>query len=422
MMEITIDQLKQALPQARVLRNEVIDVGKTGMLSLRYETATKDRRLTQHAIFDASDANDQLYYCLELNSPGKPMAEPDDVENPGERLAYSTFAQVVDSVTLLNRTGVKEDQDERLTRAQALEVRWTGSDFETIRSALIPEQWQRIVRDGTDIGYSYIVEEFDDKAKPIESAMMRIGVRTRLKLSPNVQWDSASWYKSSLDRKREIWTFQGQATNPRGDVIDSLTQIGNTNEAAKIVTLRPPPGAVAPVGQPPDKEIENVRSLSVITTHGTAQLAPLNQDTPQFYLASAYSYLLPSIVPLDRQTGYMWAVFVPSTPTYSADVGRTSAGGHIMSRYIDVLSPQQITFNGRTFDAIVVNDRLTLDGAVTSNYFDSDGKFLGSSSTIKNGDKTTVLEIIPTDNKTLESIWLRPDLSRPGEVAPSPPQ
>jgi hypothetical protein len=62
-------------------------------------------------------------------------------------------------VRLLDRSGIKQDQNERLFRTRALFVHFTP---ERIRRSVVDEQWLRIIRDGEEIGYSYVVEEIGE--------------------------------------------------------------------------------------------------------------------------------------------------------------------------------------------------------------------------------------------------------------------
>jgi hypothetical protein len=94
---------------------------------------------------------------------------------------------------------------------------------------------------------------------------------------------------------------------------------------------------------------------------------------------------------------------------------------------VEVLPIQHVKFRGQEFDAIPVTDKITLDGPVTTIYLSVAGKFLGSTTTVANGDKTTLVEVVPTDSETLGHIWNRPDLSAPdvpandtGTVFPAP--
>jgi hypothetical protein len=419
MLENSLASLRQSLPNMRILRNELINIGKTqaGMLAVRYETVSHDRRLLQQAIFLVPNTDDQLYYCVELNSPGKPTTEPDDIVNPGENLAYQTFSEVADSVRLLDMSGVAEDQDNRLYRSRVLESVWSGARYAQLREAMQPEQWQRIVKDGKDIGYSILTEEYDDKPTEPDSAMIHIGIRTHSVTPDGATSDNTTFYRSSVDLKHEVWTIQEIATGANGKKIDSFSQIGSSDEQAKVVTVRPKPDAApTPAGEPANnKDIALVRSLQVTTFRGMVRLSPVQLDTPAFYLPQAFSYLLPHLLPLDQPAKYMWAVFVPSAPTAAEETGHGMPGGKVMSRYLEVGPLQDIQFQGQTMQGIAVDDRLTLDGIPTHYYFNATGQFLGSEYTAKENGKSSTTQIIPTDTGALQRLWGNPDLTPPQE-------
>ena len=105
----------------------------------------------------------------------------ENAEDAGERLAADTFSKILDSAKLLDRTVVKRDQDERLFRTRAFFVNLSEK---RLRSALIPEQWLRIIKDGKDVGYTYVVEES-------AAGIPKLGAKNLVKqgdvLRPNVQ-------------------------------------------------------------------------------------------------------------------------------------------------------------------------------------------------------------------------------------------
>jgi hypothetical protein len=433
-LEVTLDNIKRGAPNVEVVRDEVINVGavRVGMLAVRYDTATGERRLTQQAIFQAPDADNRLYYFLDLTGPGKPAAEPKDIVNPAERLAADTFAQVVDSVVLLDRTSVAENQRQRLYGTRALFVGWASNHYQPVRSALQSEQWRRILRDGKDVGYSYIVEELDTRGAP-EDATVRIGVRSRLMPTPLLQWDTQTWMNASIDRKHESWSTVVRCSKHSGELLDGFSQVGTSDERTKAVAIQPPanppalgaPGGVdgGPLGQG-NVNIAIVRSLQVNTMHERNRLNPLSQDTPPFYVPQAFSFLLPHLLPLNRPHQYMFATFVGpdsdlfSPPTLGATEGGQSGVGDIMSRYMDVAPVQQVNFNGQDYQAVVITDRLGLEGSPTTYYMTPQGQFIGSIRTQTDGNKNSTIMVLPTDADTLLRLWPRPDLTRPPEPQP----
>ena len=438
-MEITLANIKRQSPDVEVLRDEVINVGRVrvGIIAVRYETAAHDRRFTQQAIVEAPDADDRLYYFLDLSGPGKPQLESNDVVNPAEKLAYDTFGQVVDSIVLLDRTNLVDFQRQSLYGTMGLFVLWNADNSAMVRSALLSEQYRRIIKDGQDVGYQHVVEEFEPNTKSPESSILKIGVRSHLSSAPSQQspgqalssrgqaiWDTETWMFSSADRKHEHWKTAARCTDDRGRLIDSYSQVGVSDEQTKAFAIQPrptPDGSLlpeerdnnalrgGPLGQG-NVDIESRRTLEVNTTHQTTQLNPFHLDVPVFYVPQAFSYLLPEILPL-KPKSYMFATFVPNTP----DSSPAAAIGNVMARYVEVLPIRHVKFRGQEFDAVPITDKITLDGPVTTFYLSIDGKFLGSTASIPAGDLTTTLEVVPTDVQTLGHIWNRPDLSAPNE-------
>ena len=159
-------------------------------------------------------------------------------------------------------------------------------------------------------------------------------------------------------------------------------------------------------------DIENVRTLEVMTTHGPVQLSPMKQDVPAFYIPQAIDFLLPTLLPLDRSKTYMFAVFVP-------DAQNPAGGGTVMARYCDVLPVQQVSFNNQTFDSVQVVDRVGLEGPPTTYYFTPEGKFMGSRCVYQDGDDQVTLTVLPADADTLGRLWNQPDLTIPQNSGPN---
>jgi hypothetical protein len=418
-LEQTVTNIKNNTPGVDMKRNELINVGsvRVGMIGVRYTNLNQKRRFTQQAIFEAPLAGQQLYYFLELDGPGKPAAEPEDIINPAERIALETFTQVVDSVVLLDRKDILSDQKDRLFRTMALFVNWSGARFTMLRSALVPEQYQRIIRDGKDIGYSYIVEDFQEKPRAVEESTLRIGVRTRLIPVPGQQWDTSCWMTSTADHKHEVWHSVAQCTDPKGQVLDSYTQLASSDELEKAVVLQAQPGANGALGAPQGVQqninVKTVRTLTVTTSStgpgGAARLPEFHRDTPQFFVPQAFSYLLPSLLPLKRATTYMFASFGAASPDEPSQ-------GAIVARYLDVQPQREVTFNGQKLEAVEVDDRQGLEGQPTRNYFEPDGKFIGSARILTVDGKQVTETIVPSDIASLQRLWSNPNLTRPQEL------
>jgi hypothetical protein len=399
------------------------------MIAVRYETASHDRRYTQQAIVEAPNADNKFYYFLELTGPGKPSFEAEDVINPAEKIAYDTFSEVVDSVTLLDRTNIVDFQNEGLYATRNLFVIWNGDNSKMLRSAVISDQYLRIIKDNQDIGYQHIVESYDANLKSPEESMLNISIRSHMSPNASQQWETETSMYSSAGRKHEHWKTAAQCTDSHGKIIDSFSQIGASDEETKPVVIEPKPNADGSLLPHSDEnetdsdnpfgptrqgnvEVDSVRPLEVTTNHRSAQLNPFRLNVPVFYVPQAFSYLLPRILPL-RPDHYMFAVFVPNPPESTS----ATSIGNVMPRYMEVLPVQHVNFHGQSFDAFPITDKIGLDGTVTTYYISLEGKFLGSTSTYAEGDKTTTVEIVPTDSDTLGHIWNRPDLSSPAEPA-----
>jgi hypothetical protein len=430
-LEITLAQIKQQSPSVQLLRNEIISVAgaRVAMIAVRYETASHDRRLTQQAIFEAPGAENKLYYFFDLTGPGKPQAEPDDIINPAEKIAYDTFSEVVDSVRLLDRKNIVGDQHLRLYHTRSLFVEWSGDTYRRLRDAMAPQQFQRIIKDGQDVGYQSITESYQPDTKAPEESIVQVGIRSHLLPTPDRQWDTETIMFTSADGKHEHWHTDARCTNPKGELIDSFTQVATSDEQTRPVAVKAQPdesGSLLPPQSNTNQgsiDLVSVRTLECTATleetptRHRMSLAPFKLDVPKFYIPQAFSYILPTLLPLQPKN-YLFAVFVPGNPQDSGN----STGGNVMSRYLDVLPLTHTTFHGRDFDAFVVNDKTGLEGYVTTYYISPEGRMLGSTATFPEGDKSTTIDILPTDAQTLQRIWNRPNLTPPvDQPAGTPP-
>jgi hypothetical protein len=427
LLDETVARLKRDLPGCKILRSDVTNVrdgdpkvkDNVGMIAVMYP-AGGARFLTQQAIIQG---NDRLFYLVALTTPDK-----------DERTAVETFRQMLDSVRLLDTSRIAQDQAERLWRTRTLMLGWTTTK---LHSVLMDEQWVRILRDGKDVGYSYITEQtaagvprplrvdevrrgMSDRelVKPGDGVL--IGVRARstdpaadvdpgLKKNGPVQIDSASWLFVSPDRRLEDWSrvivVDTHAVDKDGKPVKSQTEefgASNKTTRTKLDTTKLPGTALDPK-QPPVSVSEEY-SLDVNTVSQSGQGDPVNRTLPPWYIPQAVAHLLPRLVPLHAQMdefgklkprSYMFAVYVPDTR-------------EVMERYIDVKDEQEVTFAGRTVRAVPIEDRIGWNGSLTVHYMTPGGVYLGSE------NKESHLVMLPTDAKTLLSIWKNADLTRPG--------
>ncbi|HEY8666292.1 MAG TPA: hypothetical protein VIL86_06490 [Tepidisphaeraceae bacterium] len=408
-LELELDSVTKSTPGAEVLRSEVVemDIGKVGMIALRY-TGGGQRHLTQIAIIQADkvelppepgkpkrEVGGRLYYIFNLTTPGmrkfddkgEPIAA--DVEDPTERTAVETLTQLIDSVKILNMDKIRDDQNNRLFATRALLTQWTNK--ETVRKAMIPEQWLRLLRDGKDIGYSYVVEREPQKDDKVPPDGVLVGVRSRTIPDTGVQVDAESWMYCRFDFRHESWSNVAIVQDPRGEGgAGGARSKDRNNYMSEFGTS--------------DQRLRS-HDLSVTYTVKAGNPPVINRPLPPWYLPAAYNHLLPRLLPLDRPKNYLFASYIGEQR-------------EVVARYVEVLPEQDVTFNGDHFRAVPIKDRLTMEGAVTTHYMTIDGKYLGSESVTreegKSGEvKTTRVTVLPCSRQTLDRLWDKPNLTEP---------
>lgn len=399
LLEISTEKLKEA-PGAEVVRSDLTNVsGKgvpdTGLIAVRYSVGS-EHRLTQQAIIQFSDRPDQAsaYYLLDFTSKGSKPGTPASNAIPEEKEAVELFTAIVDSVKLLDRGNVRDDQNQRLFRTRSLYVNWTP---QRIRASLTPERWLRLIQDGKDVGYSYVVEEEIERAKRVG---VLVGVRSRTVQGEGdnlVQVDAESLLFSSFDRKYEEWTNVALETSKEGK--RPVTELGTSTWEDRPVLDRDFKVGDERSGdakQPPVRREENYTlTVNYSGRAGGAAGIPIQRQLPPFYLPQAMGHLLPRLVPLNEPKTYMFASYIGDQR-------------ELMRRYVDVLPEREVTLAGRTFRAIPVSDRIGLEGAATFHYLSKGGEYLGSE------NPTAKIVILPADAETLQRIWAnKANLTRP---------
>jgi hypothetical protein len=464
-MDITKRRVAQALPdgatpEKRFLREDVVNIAdgvrsedprqrvpNVGMLALRY-TKGLERLLGQQAIIQA---NERMYYLITMVSPGKPLtvtnhdapgapapvAKPEPgpgdepaetLENadPAERVAVETFRQIIDSVKLLDRSKLKQEQDERLFRTRALFVNLTPARLE---AAVVPQQWYRLIRKGKDIGYVYTIEEMADgipQPNQLRQAKagapggvasgekgVLVGTRSRILIEDtNTQIDAESWMFVTLNRRHEDWSSLIVTTDRKTGKKDHVTEFGTSDrqEGRSLDTEAAERGIRGDgkndPNQPPVKTREDFfLNVTHVARGGNAE--PVNRALVPWYLPQALSKMLPRLIDHKRAL----ASRTPITYLFAQYVGDSR---EVMNRYVDVEPLQRVTLAGRVIRAIPIRDRITIDGPVTTHYLSESGAYLGS----ENPDSDVA--VIPTDEKTMKDLWKDADLSRPAEAKLQP--
>ncbi len=435
-LDRTIRNLKSSLPGCKILRQDVTNTreggrfdthhpewrNNVGLIAIRY-TSGGQHRLSQQAIIQSPDG---VYYLLTLTTPGS-KSNDDAVEDPAERQAAETFSRMIDSVRLLDRSAIKRDQDIRLYNTRAAFVNWTASRMANV---MISEQWVRILRDGKDIGYTYVTEDRAggiprplnqkemsrgqnerDLIKPGEGVL--IGVRARIitegtradKTKGPVQTDSASWFYVSADKKHEDFSRVVVTDDRKSAKKGYIQEFGVSEKRVRRYFEKPAAdpnsgiasGGVVDADRAPVPVFKEDWELDVSATSATGMADPLTRKLPPWYIPQALTHLVPRLLPLQKPQSYLFATYV-------------SEAREVVMRYVDVLPEDHVTFNGQAVRAVPIHDRLGLEGPLTVHYMTIDGVYLGS----ENKEQKTVM--LPTDSETLLHIWTDANLTRPGGV------
>jgi hypothetical protein len=427
LMTLTVRQLRNE-QLLKVVAEDVIHIGQggktaVGILAMRYDLDL-EHRLRQEALIAA---NDQLYYVLELDTPGRQGAD-NGTEDPGERHAADAFNQMLDSVQLLDRRAIYRDQADRLIRTAGLLANMTPS---YVQDRLIPEQYLLLQRDGRNVGYTYEVEETDDKAGRIAGTpVFRIDMRSVTTPRDGTDLQVQTRLTVTTDRKHELWenlamvNVKPTAQNKTGTQT-LFTEVGSSVQQVKVTAAPPGSGLEAPqapaeqspdlAGQPGLRMIP-VWTLTVVRNESDAQNPDIKQDFPKFtqdlpvfYLPEALSHLLPRLVPYDEPKTYLFAVYVPD-----GDHGNPA----VMMRYLDVLPAETVRLNGQTVLAVAIKDHVGLEGPTTTHYLSAEsGRYLGSVTSVVGADGISSTEmVLPTDAAALRRIWPDCNLTRPDRI------
>jgi hypothetical protein len=412
-LDYTLQQIVTATPGAKVLRgrdHDVINVESNfvGMIAVRFTLGTQ-RWLRQQALVQG---NDQLYYIFNLTTPAGKINPGDDEEklppDPLEISAVRTFNAMVDSIRVIDRTPIKEDQNQRLFRTRALFLYWTQKKFDAIK---VEKQYLRILVDGKDAGYSY-VEEMNNDPKlltGVDGEGAVVYARThRIEKDDKgheQQVDVGSFNFMSFDRRKERWTriLVLQRNGLEGVEETHTTEYAEGNWETKMMFLAD--GGVLPReeranGKAPPMRPADSHTLDVSMTGKGGNPEPMHLELPPFYLPAAGEHLLPRLVvekAYHEPRTYLFACYVPQTKD-------------IRLKYVDVSYERDVTFAGKRLRAISVMERLGLEGSPTIHYVTADGKYLGSET------KSTGTLILPSDEASILKLWPDAKLTRPDKM------
>lgn len=405
----TLAALLKELPGAKVLRGgDPSNIGAfdVGMIVLRY-TKNGERRLAQHAIIEG---NNQLYYLLAFNSPGRKDVREDDASeektvDPTEQQAVETFRSILDSVKLLDQTAVRNDQVQRLFRTRAF-INLVNE--KKINNTIVPERYLRIIKEGKDIGYSYVVERTERRGG---ADGLFVGIHTRVmtlkdgKVYQFPREDTESQMFAVLDRRNESWTkvsVWDEDGKPKTaeHPWKKVSEFGASAHSSRRVLVADPndpnhPENAVRRGDNSDPKnpwvnTQDTYTLNVQFKANRGDLEPVVRQLPPFYLPQAMGAMLPRLVPPREPKAYLFA-------TYVSDLRQVAL------RYLDVKEeedlPRDLMIATGMTRGIAIDDRIGYEGGVTTHYVTQRGEYLGSVT------KASHLVVVPTDVKTLVEQW-----------------
>jgi hypothetical protein len=186
--------------------------------------------------------------------------------------------------------------------------------------------------------------------------------RRRGEKDTTVQVASEMFCSLNLKKAKEAWVTINVVEKDRGQ--EHASEFGQSEK--KIERLDERNGDVRPTIPRRRRLRSRERYHLHVTQTSKANATPINRDLPPFYIPQAISAMLPRLVPLTEAKTYLFLVWVGNER-------------ELIKRYIDVEPVRTDTFGGQTFKAIVVKDRIGLEGEPTLHYFTTMGNTWGVS-------------------------------------------
>jgi hypothetical protein len=386
LLALTLAQRRQSLGDIQVLRQEFMPlpslgpgaaVGEAGVLAYRSSTG-KTPTLTQEALVRSSE---RVYFLIEYVTQAGSGAGG----AAAAQTATTTFNQILNSVRLMDRVAVRLDQEQRLFETRSLYVNLSA---DRLKKAIVAEQWLRLLRDGKDIGYTYVVQEPSNRG--LKDGLL-VGMRAFTAPEAGTQVAGETWLFCSFDRRMEAWTNTAVIQNKSG--ASEVNEVGSTEASVTTVLDPNAPPSKDDAMQPRARQRE-VYHLNVRTWSNTTTAKPFDRDLPPWYLPQALGQMLPRLLPLNEPRNYLFASYV-------------SDKQQVMLRYVDVEPMRNVVLNGQTVLAVPIEDRIGLEGPPTYHYMSPEGSYLGSE------NKQSGITVLPADAATLRRLWPNANLSRP---------
>jgi hypothetical protein len=333
------------------------------------------------------EINDQFYYVFDFTSPsGHQAAEKDDAEDPAEKTAADIFEAMLDSVALIDPRPIIEDNNNRLFRTRTLMLNFPKAIHQTVA----PEQAFRVIKDGKDIGFSYVSEEVGERQG--ETGVI-VAVLSQGTGDGGLTVKVGSEMFASLDFKTSTESWVTHNVIERDNKADTVSEIGNARKEIGPIRVKAAGGPAGGAASGPNIRIAEKYEMHVVQTSKQGA-KKVDKELPPFYIPQAINNMLPRLVPLREPKTYLFTVWLGSER-------------ELIYRYIDVEDQQRVVFNGREVMAVVVKDRIGLEGEPTLHYFRPEGQYLGSFNT------ATKVSIVVSDLQTLTKLWPNVEIGRP---------
>ena len=374
-----LDELEGALqrnnPGTQVLRKDVVNVGRydTGLLTSRYSMGGQSW-LHQQAILQESSTH---FFVIDWTTPSGWTAKQENAEDAKESVAVALFDVILRTVQLFDTAPVKKELLERVASGRAMGIN-LARRAETV---LIPEQYYRMLLKGKDVGWMFVTERFDNYNG-------KHGVRVTTTLSrkdaanaPVMRVDAELF--STPDRRQpdEAWVSR---TTING--LDSFNEFGQSSKRNRQTFVKVmPKDPNKPIGIDANTVEEEKLTVNQ-STQGQARTIERELFEPYCYLPQAWTLLLPRLLPAKEHKTYAFATWIPSER-------------EIIWRYVDAEGDREVRFNGNTFRAWVIRDRIGLEGEATFHYFNAAGVYLGSET------PASGVSIVPSDFKSLHELY-----------------
>lgn len=378
LLDEMVRQLRIHDANTQILRKEMINVGPhdAGVIVSRY-TQGAGLWLRQQAFVKS---NDQVYYVFDFNTPsGRAANDPQEVEDPAERMAVGIFDAMLDSVRLLDQTPVIEDNNQRLYRTRALLV----SLPKLIEKGVVPEQYFRLVRQGKDIGWSFMAETL---GQHVGRNGVFVNMASHLQADERTKVNMISEMFCALDLKTadELWATM--TLIDKDGKQEAFTEIGQSDKRIKRILDESRGKLDKEDPRQPPVRLAEVYTLDVKqrTLAGLKQVA--KRDLAPYYLPQALGAMLPHVLPISEPKTYLFVSWVPSEQ-------------ELIHRYLDVEAPREVELGGKKLKAAVIRDRIGLEGEPTLHYIAPDGKYLGSF------NQATGVSVIATDAREIMRRW-----------------